>query len=315
MKLSIVVPVYGVEKYIKDCISSLLVPDCSDYEIIIVNDGTKDRSIDIVREHFDDPRIRIVEQENAGLSAARNRGLEESSGEYVWFFDSDDWAETSLIKDVCSYLGNSYDLIVFPSYYRNYEEDGRECVVRRDITADRTSDLVQCPYFHPTQFYIIRKSVLQANNHRFYPGILHEDSLFTPILLNIADSVKCYPRPVYHYRQRSESITKTVSPKRIYDLLFVIDNLLQYADAHISAAEKYTWGRCLPELVNSVLCVSQRCRDEKALLMLKRALNGNRKVLDYLSHGGRNNKVLSFLSKICGGNLCRVYGLLYKIRY
>ena len=72
MKLSIIVPVYNVEKYIIKCISSLLCQDYADYEIIIVNDGTEDRSIKLIQQNFDDLRIRIINQENQGLSQARN---------------------------------------------------------------------------------------------------------------------------------------------------------------------------------------------------------------------------------------------------
>ena len=108
--LSIIVPVYNVEPYIKKCIASLLVPNCDEYEIIVVNDGTKDNSINIIRKNFDDSRIRIIEQDNAGLSAARNRGIREACGEYIWCFDSDDWAEPDAISQIISEL-NGEDLI------------------------------------------------------------------------------------------------------------------------------------------------------------------------------------------------------------
>ena len=116
MKLSIIVPVYGVEKYIEQCIASLLTPGCNDYEIIVVNDGTKDKSIEIVEQSFTDPRIRIIHKENGGLSSARNLGIREAQGEYVWFFDSDDWAETQSIPDIVSRL-NDVDCLYFKSYF------------------------------------------------------------------------------------------------------------------------------------------------------------------------------------------------------
>ena len=85
MKLSIIIPVYQVEKYVKKCVSSLLIPNRNDYELIIINDGTKDRSIEIVEQSFSDSRIRIIHQKNAGLSAARNRGIRAAKGLYFWF--------------------------------------------------------------------------------------------------------------------------------------------------------------------------------------------------------------------------------------
>lgn len=82
-KLSIIVPVYNVEKYIVKCISSLLEQNYDDYEIIIVNDGTKDNSINLIQQHFNDSKLRIINQTNQGLSVARNTGLAESCGEYI----------------------------------------------------------------------------------------------------------------------------------------------------------------------------------------------------------------------------------------
>lgn len=93
IKLTIIIPVYNVEKYVGRCIESCLKQDLSpkEYEILVVNDGSKDGSIDIVRRYArENENIRIIEQENAGLSAARNHGIKEARGEYLWFVDSDD---------------------------------------------------------------------------------------------------------------------------------------------------------------------------------------------------------------------------------
>lgn len=119
MKLSIIVPVYNVEKYIIKCISSLLCQDYADYEIIIVNDGTEDRSIKLIQQNFDDLRIRIINQENQGLSQARNTGMKEACGEYVWFFDSDDWVSENVLGNIVQSLKDC-DILYFT---RSYEEN------------------------------------------------------------------------------------------------------------------------------------------------------------------------------------------------
>ena len=90
MKLSIIVPVYNVEKYINECIKSLLELTIDNFEIIVVDDGSKDKSISIVKS-FNDNRIKIIYKKNGGLSSARNAGLKEAIGEYVAFVDSDDY--------------------------------------------------------------------------------------------------------------------------------------------------------------------------------------------------------------------------------
>jgi glycosyltransferase involved in cell wall biosynthesis len=103
IKLSIVIPIYNVEKYLAKCIESVLNQDIptDEYEIILINDGSTDSSLQIAEKFVQmHPYIRLISQENQGLSAARNRGLDESKGEYVWFIDSDDWIQTDILKQL-----------------------------------------------------------------------------------------------------------------------------------------------------------------------------------------------------------------------
>ena len=121
MKLSIIVPVYNVEKYIVKCISSLLDQQTNDYEIIIVNDGTKDKSIDLIKKTFNDSKIAIIEQENQGLSAARNTGVRHSKGEYIWFVDSDDWIAKGGIDELIPILDGHTELVYQSKVYHIIE--------------------------------------------------------------------------------------------------------------------------------------------------------------------------------------------------
>ena len=315
MKLSIVVPVYGVEKYIKDCISSLLVADCNDYEIIIVNDGTKDRSIDIVRENFNDPRIRIIEQENAGLSAARNHGIREAAGEYIWCFDSDDWAETSMLPELFAKL-DGVDLVFLTSHYLNFEKTGEQKIAKKHSAARTGIDLAKGSYYHPAPFYVIRKTVLDEEPaHYFTEGILHEDSLFTPINVLRAKTVCCFDIPLYHYRQREGSITKVVKPKRLYDLKFVISSLVNYGNNNLSKGDRNAWEHCIAEVINELLYTAQECRDYEAVDATRNFVNNNIDLIRCLWHSGRNNKIMAVLAILFWGRLWTVYGILYKIRY
>lgn len=116
MKLSIIVPMYNVEKYIQRCLSSIInnkgfLENC---ELIVVNDGTKDNSESIARKIIEGlPNTQIIVQENQGLSAARNIGLSRAIGEYVWFIDSDDWIEPDAIKSLMNEIDKEYDVIQF----------------------------------------------------------------------------------------------------------------------------------------------------------------------------------------------------------
>lgn len=102
MKLSIVIPVYNVEKYVSECLDSCLEQniDITDYEIIIVNDGSTDNSANLINLYAKQSNIIIINQENLGLSAARNAGMKIAKGEYIWFVDSDDWIEPGILKRI-----------------------------------------------------------------------------------------------------------------------------------------------------------------------------------------------------------------------
>jgi len=314
IKLSIIVPVYNVEPYIEQCISSLLVPGCGDYEVIVVNDGTKDRSIEIIRERVRDERIRILEKDNGGLSSARNYGIKEARGEYIWCFDSDDWAETDLIPQVINELGR-VDLLYFCSYYKNFDKNHSQLLKTLSNDANTGLELACKGFWHPTQFYIMKKQVLISNNLHYTEGILHEDSLFTPIMIVKCESVKCYKTPVYHHRQRAGSIMNSpVSAKRIYDLIFVITNLLNFGET-LPLDVRYCWGRCIAQLINEVLMCAQRCNDKEPIGKVKAFLNRNQDIYNYLVHAGRNNMILAILSKLFWGNLYDTYSFLHRLRY
>lgn len=112
IKISVIVPVYNVEKYIRQCLESIINQTYKNLEIIIVNDGTRDNSMKIVEEYLSDERIRVINKENGGISSARNRGIEEATGEYVSFVDSDDWLEIDLYERIVQILeGNKVDII------------------------------------------------------------------------------------------------------------------------------------------------------------------------------------------------------------
>lgn len=97
--ISVIIPVYGVEKYIAQCLDSIINQTYKNLEVIVVNDGTKDRSAEIAKEYATkDSRIKVYDFQNGGLSVARNRGLEIATGDYISYIDSDDWLEQKCMK-------------------------------------------------------------------------------------------------------------------------------------------------------------------------------------------------------------------------
>ncbi|ALP91656.1 glycosyltransferase [Clostridium butyricum] len=229
MKLSIIVPVYNVEKYVKKCIESLCNQTLKDIEIIVIDDGSKDNSINLVKE-FKDERIKIIIQKNGGLSSARNAGIKVATGEYITFVDSDDYIkfETAYEEMYNIAIEENSDIVAgnciwYYSKEENYKMD-------RDMSVFCSSPLKAEDFFikslktkrvyAPVWLNIYKRNLLINNNLYFKEGIYHEDEHFTPIVLLNSNLVSIYNKEFYVYRQRENSITNSgLNLKKAFDLL------------------------------------------------------------------------------------------------
>lgn len=238
--LSIVIPVYNVEKYIVKCISSIISQrDFDKTELIIINDGTKDNSIGLVEHMIEElPNVVLYNQENAGLSEARNAGLRLAKGVYVWFFDSDDWMPENCLERILDILREKQsqvflfqmDIYHDETYYRTTYKDVAP------VYGCSGTDILSLSFkavegYVPTQIYIANREFLNKNNLRFLKGVYHEDMDFCPRLLLSADVVSYVDFPIYCYRIRtSGSITTDDSLffKRKKSYMKVLDNLCDF---------------------------------------------------------------------------------------
>ena len=313
MKLSIIVPVYNVEKYIVKCISSLLNQNSNDYEVIIINDGTKDRSIELIKENFNDARIRIINQKNKGLSGARNTGLRKVKGEYIWFFDSDDWLEYNTLQHLFPLLNNT-DIIYCSSYYQ--DTSSKTSIKQTTSGCKSGRELSLKNYFHPVQFYIYKRDFLINNHFLFEEGILHEDTLFTPqILYSSTNNIKELKQPIYHLLRREDSISQSFNPKRCYDLAKVISKLMSFAENKVEKGDRYKWGNCIAEATNELLYLS-KSGNSQLRCDINVFLNNNKSVVRYLSKANKiPTRILGCICLYLGTNLMKTYNFLYNIRY
>ena len=215
MKLSIIVPVYGVANYLRKCVDSLLVQDITDYEIILVDDGSPDECPQICDEYVEKyDNIRVVHQENAGLSAARNSGINVATGDYILFVDSDDYLQPNVLGTLMEQVRRD-NLDVLRFRYQNVRESGDAFAPYKDMTnyndysSTPTDGLTflnermgtQC---YAVQFLVRREIVLQE---QFTPGIYFEDTDWTPRMLLRAERVASTDLVVYNYLWREGSIT------------------------------------------------------------------------------------------------------------
>lgn len=234
MKLSIIIPMYNVEKYVEKCLRSCAEQDLpsDDYEIIVINDGTKDNSLEIVENVAKDySNITIISQENQGLSAARNKGLSLANGEYIWFVDSDDWIqENCLLKIITKFFNEDLDILaICAANYVNSEYHRRFSFEYSDVLSGRNA-LVNRKIQACVPFSIYRRSFLVKNDLKFYIGIFHEDSEFSPRTYYLANKVSFLNDIIYFVNQNPNSITRTINPKKAYDCITVSKSLSLFSE-------------------------------------------------------------------------------------
>ena len=241
--VSVIIPVYNTEMWLEECLESVVHQTLQDIEIICVNDGSTDRSLEILRIYAEsDSRVRIVCQENKGLSEARNTGVRAASGEYLYFMDSDDTLEPNALE-ICVDDMNRRDLEYICFNMAAFGNDPECAKFAGDINHryfKRTLDdskvftgpelfaelRQQEGYISPAQSCMMRRSAFLEHDLWFHPGILHEDE---PWMLTVLMSLKrcgCVNRILYMYRIRGNSITQTsTSFAHVYGLFTGIQDL------------------------------------------------------------------------------------------
>lgn len=228
--LSIIIPVYNVEKYIGRCLDSIFQQkiNINTYEVIVVNDGTPDNSMKIVEQYTENySNLKIIHQKNQGLSGARNTGLNAARGTYVWFIDSDDWLKTGSLAYVSDYLHKDHTVIATNLDYC-YDDESKNKLERTMYTDALVTNK---EYFlkysiGAVQRYIINRSFLIKNQLSFLSGIYHEDADFGTKMVYYAKYIFVLKQPVYNYYQRTEgSIMSNWKPKNTLDYIFVYREL------------------------------------------------------------------------------------------
>ena len=271
MQLSIIVPIYNVAPYLRKCVDSLLMQDISDYEIILVDDGSTDDSGAIADELVHAFRLsplasrlqlRVIHQSNAGLSAARNTGIAAATGDYIMYVDSDDYLQPNVLG-VLMEQAERDNLDVLRFRYQNVRENGEAFVPYKDMTnyndysSTPTDGLTflnermgtQC---YAVQFLVRREIVLQE---QFTPGIYFEDTDWTPRMLLRAECVASTDLVVYNYLWREGSITlsqKDINKmrKQLQDKMGLLERLNKWGN---QVADRRWFDSMISGLVVSVV--------------------------------------------------------------
>lgn len=309
--ISIIVPVYNAEKYLKKCLDSLVNQTKKELEFILINDGSTDKSEEIIKT-YKDKRIKYFKNKNQGIGKTRNFGIEKSSGKYLMFLDSDDYFS----NDACEILykeaeKEKADLIVF-DYYRvekgNLNEVKIESFNATNIKAD--SSLLLKINLGPCN-KIYKTDLIKNNGIKFEESLKYEDTLFVVKAIYNAQKIIKLNRFLHYYMIHEKSET-TVRDERVFDILKIVDKIRKYLKNDKSIKE--TVDKLTVQILTNYT-IQQRYQSDKNI-----AMKFIDSAFDYLSENVpnyKNNKYYSgrsFVKRTIekSKTLTKVYIQLYR---
>lgn len=229
-RLTVMIPVYNVEGYLRKCVDSVLYPELGEYEIVLVNDGSTDGSGDICAEYAAryPALVRVITTENGGLGRARDVGIDNARGEYILFLDSDDYLSENALPEMLECIEQGFDMCFFD--IRSVNEEGRllkyihGCSIEGEFTLDSFPELL---FEMPSAWNKIYRRSLFTDNGIYYPGrVWYEDMYVTPLLYTKAKKMLSVHRPWHNYLQRAGSITNNKNTRRNLEIIPAVGAML-----------------------------------------------------------------------------------------
>lgn len=296
-KLSIIVPVYGVEKYIDKCLNSLVKQSLKEIEIIVVNDGTKDNSQKIIDKYVKKypDKIKSYIKENGGQGSARNYGLKKTTGEYIGYVDSDDFVEKDMYKKLYNKAKeNNYDIVVCGNY--NVSEDYQNKNIDAFINNYNTD--LENIFFGKMAVWnkIYKRDILIKNKLEFKEKVWYEDLAFTLKAIMNSNTFAFIDEPLYDYLIREGSTMNNSNVQRNLEILDAFNDILSY----IQHNKKEEYFNKIEFLAIDHIYISAIVRVLKAEADDKVKRETINKLIDYMNKkfpNYKNNKYINTLSK------------------
>lgn len=296
MRYSIIVPAYNTEKYIDKCLKSIFSNTYKNFEVIIVNDGSTDKTENIINKYIKKyDNIIYIKQKNMGLSLARNNGVKKATGDYLLFIDSDDYVEKNLLENINKNIDDldvlRYQLnIVFNDKIIPYEE--KEFNATDGI--DAFEKIVKYKFIEMASLYVINRKYYLDNNFMFEKDVYHEDYGLLPLVIATAKKVKSINYLGYNYVQRDGSIMSSNDTekmkKKMDDMLFLFTKAIKYLDNIPNSQNVKSF------YANSIIDKYNSLSDKLKKEYIKKIKD--LKVISYLSNDSFKRKIKKILYEI-----------------
>lgn len=310
--VTVIVPIYNSERNLEKCVNSIMNQTYSKLEILLVNDGSIDESLAICKKcSSKDFRVRIIEQLNQGVSAARNKGMKEATGEIYIFVDADDWIEKNYIEKIMNSLKNNDG--VFCGYTKEIGKQKLECTVQPGIMdLENINDTQIVPFFmngfiHPCWNKCFRADIIKKYSLCFDTEVhISEDSLFCLEYLLHCNAILILNNVGYHYCIREDELSLS---KKTYSNIFEIyervyyklEQVLQRGNCGKDLKQEILDKTLFPQIYNSVIKVinsTNKNAEEKRMILDKASsIEYYRKILDRTLDSS-NNRIEKFIVKL-----------------
>lgn len=318
--ITVVIPVYKVEQYINECIDSILKQSYSNLEIILVDDGSPDQCGKICDEYMKkDSRIKVIHQENKGLSGARNSATDIATGKFITYVDSDDWISEDMIKTLYNAIKENHTRIACGAF-ESFFEDGTTVTNNHNNETFIYSkqEALDCFLFNEYITPCVWGKLYDIklwNNIRCPEGKLFEDQFTTYKILDLCEKVVFVTRPLYHYRKRNGSIGHSNFDKKTYQLYDAIHEEYNYISRKYGeqcpniAVARTTW-----EVVFANMMISNNYRDKKVIKEIQKFARNNIKKIMQCQYISKVRKI-QLLMFVYSFPIYVKFYKLYKIKH
>lgn len=277
-RISVVVPIYNVEQYIDKCISSILNQSFTDLEIILVDDGSKDKSGEICdRYKSKDNRIKVIHKENGGLSSARNAGIEIATSEYIAFVDGDDFIHKDMYSILFEEILKNKSDIVICNFERIYDKQVEQMKAFEDVKSKKFNNIQALEMLYGdegAQFTVAWNKLYKRelfDNIRYDYGKIHEDEFIIHKLLYVCKNICYINLPLYYYVQRENSIINSEFNIKKLDVIYAMSErnkfFYQIGEKELKYKAEYNYIRYFFE--NYFKAKNMVSKNKKEILCLK----------------------------------------------
>ena len=295
MDISVIVPVYNVEKYLPKCIDSILAQTFTNFELLLINDGSKDSSRTICDEYAaKDSRIRVFHKENGGVSSARNLGLDNAKGEWIAFVDSDDWVDDDYLLSVINIAKRFYSDIV--TY-------GEKCHKLDKLINNKLKDIEyidlnsrECinNLHHHVWGYVIRKEIITSNRIIFDTSLKYaEDVLFLFMCVGNSKKISSISKTPYNYNTTNNSAVSNISHENNLDHLRVAEILINNQKIDLFSS---TWVLLL--LIRYITCVAIFLQGKTYINKIINIYNSIQNVREFVTINNFYDKYSAYISVV-----------------